>query len=460
VTSSMLRTLAAAVLAATAAAPVVAGSGGSASESAVAGGRFNRASYDTAGWAAGIKGGSGGRIIRVTTLEASGPGSLREAIESEGPRVVVFEVGGVIDTGGRDFTIKHPYLTIAGQTAPSPGITIIKAETNIATHDVIIQHLMFRPGEWGRPKKSGGDQDGISTVAGAHHVIVDHCSLSWATDENLSVSGPRFDGATPDEWRRNTSYAITYSYNLIYEGLANSVHAKGEHSKGSLIHDNATGILLHANIYASNRERNALFKGGVQAAMVNNLIYNPGEKAVHYNLVAHEWEGHPYLTGRVTLVGNAFRHGPNTKANTPLFALGGHGDVKLHLRDNLAVDDVGKRVSQTGVYSAGPARIFKDKVAYLPSGIKIHPALYVESELPLAAGARPWDRDRIDFKILSDIAEGRGEIIDSENQNASGYPRYGATRRTFDPDQWKLDDMSPKDGWTSLFNTTRSTRRP
>jgi hypothetical protein len=71
------------------------------------------------------------------------------------------------------------------------------------------------------------------------------------------------------------------------------VHAKGEHSKGTLVHDNATGVLLLGNLYASNRERNALFKGGVHAAMVNNLIYNPGAKAVHYNLVAHEWEGPP-----------------------------------------------------------------------------------------------------------------------------------------------------------------------
>ncbi len=417
---------------------------------AVAHSQMNPHTYDTEGWASGTRGGRGGRIIRVTNLAASGPGSYRAAVEAEGPRIVVFEVGGVIDMDGKGITVKNPYLTIAGQTAPAPGITVIKAETHIATHDVIIQHMMFRPGEFGRAKRSGGDQDGISTQGAAHHVIVDHCSLSWATDENLSVGGPRFNGAGHDDWQRNTSHAITYSYNLIYEGLANSVHQKGEHSKGSLIHDNATGILLYGNVYASNRERNALFKGGVQAAMVNNLIYNPGPKAVHYNLVAHEWVGHDFVTGKVTLIGNVLRHGPDTKANTPLFALGGHGDVEIYLHDNIAVNDVGKAVAQTGVYTASQARILAAQQPYLPQDVKAHPASELERTLPLVAGARPWARDPIDFKLLSDVVEGRGRIINSEVDNALGYPLYLPTTRPFVDADWNLADMSPKAGWASL----------
>src|SRR6478609_1894630 len=81
---------------------------------------INRATYDTEGWATGTRGGSGGRLIKVTTLAESGPGSLREAVEAEGPRTVVFEVGGVIDMQGRPLNIRHPFLTIAGQTAPHP----------------------------------------------------------------------------------------------------------------------------------------------------------------------------------------------------------------------------------------------------------------------------------------------------------------------------------------------------
>lgn len=415
---------------------------------------LNRATYEHTGWAQ-TSGGRGGALIRVTNLAASGPGSLRAALETPGPRTVVFEVGGVIDLAGASLRIREGRLTVAGQTAPDPGITLIKGELEVAAADVIIQHLMIRPGEYGRAKKSGGDHDGLSTAAGAARVIVDHCSFSWATDENLSIGGPRFQGETPADWRRNTSHQITYSHNLIYEGLANSVHVKGEHSKGTLVHDNASQVLLYGNLYASNQERNALFKGGVHAAMVNNLIYNPGARAVHYNLVAHEWAGRELQTGQLSLVANAYRQGPDTRAGLPLFTLGGQGDVALHLQGNLAVDAQGQALPMTGRYTSGSARILAAETPYLPAGLQWIAAERLEQELPLAVGARPWARDPIDFKLLSDVAEGRGKIIDSELENAQGYPQYAPTRRAFDPKDWNLDDMSPRGGWQTLFRTER-----
>src|SRR3989338_1315889 len=109
------------------------------------------------GWAATTPGGRGGQIIRVTTLAADGPGSFREAVETKGPRIVVFEVGGVIDLGGKVPAIREPFLTIAGQTAPSPGVTFIKGGIDIATHDVVVRHIRVRPGEAGFAKKSGHD---------------------------------------------------------------------------------------------------------------------------------------------------------------------------------------------------------------------------------------------------------------------------------------------------------------
>lgn len=177
------------------------------------------------GWAARTPGGRGGQLLRVTTLAADGPGSFAAALQTPGPRIIVFEVGGVIDLGGKSVKITEPNLTIAGQTAPSPGITFIRGGFDIATHDVIVQHIRVRPGEAGYGKGSGRDFDAISVIAG-HDVIVDHCSLTWATDENLSASGPRFTGKTPDEWRRGTSHRITFSNNLIAEGLARSTHAR------------------------------------------------------------------------------------------------------------------------------------------------------------------------------------------------------------------------------------------
>jgi hypothetical protein len=413
--------------------------------------RFSQGGIDTKGWTS-TPGGAGGQVIRVTNLAADGPGSLKAAIATPGARTVVFEVGGVIDMNGGTLDIRHPFLTIAGQTAPSPGITVIKAETIIRTHDVIVQHLRFRPGEFGRPKKGGGDQDSLSTVGGAHDVIVDHCSFSWGTDENLSASGPRFAGSTPDDWRRGTSHRITYTHNLIYEGLSNSVHEKGEHSKGSLIHDNTSQVLLYGNVYISNRERNALFKGGAQGAMVNNLIFNPGRRAVHYNLLPQEWAGKPWQAGRLSLVGNLLRHGPDTDPSTAFFTLRGAGDLHLHLHDNLAFDRAGLPLPLVDDQSRGEARLLALDAAELPAGLRIRPAVRLADELPGAVGARAWDRDPRDARVLADMAAGRGKIIDSEAQNPLGYPAAsGPSRRGFDPDTWHLDDLSPKSGWASLF---------
>ena len=133
--------------------------------------------------------GQGGKILRVTNLDSEGPGSLRAALETKGPRTVLFEVGGVIDLGKKNLEIVEPFLTIAGQTAPSPGITIIRGAIYVRTHNILMQHLRVRPGDAGEPKQSGWSPDGISTFGGnAYNIVIDHCSISWAVDENLSTS--------------------------------------------------------------------------------------------------------------------------------------------------------------------------------------------------------------------------------------------------------------------------------
>ncbi|HEY6644979.1 hypothetical protein [Povalibacter sp.] len=394
------------------------------------------------GWAAHTQGGRGGKIIKVTTLAAEGAGSFVAALNAKGPRIIVFEVGGVIDLGKRELRITEPFLTIAGQTAPSPGITLIKTGIDIATHDVIIQHLRIRTGAAGAEKRSGWEPDTISTI-NAYNVIVDHCSLTWAIDENLSASGPRFTGNTPDEWRKAVSHDITYSNNLIAEGLAHATHSKGEHSKGSLIHDNVNNILIVGNLYAHNYERNPLFKGGVRGMVINNLIYNPGQRAVHYNLIPEEWFGREYQNGHLTLIGNVLRGGPSTHAGLPLFMLGGSGDIELYEEDNIAVDWTGNPLPKTGRYTTSKAQILPMTKPTLPFGVKPIPAADVQDAVIKEAGARPWDRDKIDARIVADTIEGRGEIIDSEDQ-VGGYPVQQETRQAFNEKDWDLATMTPK----------------
>ena len=149
-----------------------------------------------------ITGGYGGRIIRVTTLAPQGPGSITEAVKAKGPRIVVFEVGGVIDLAMETLEIKSDDITIAGQTAPSL-VTFIRGGIAIRGENVIIRNITVRPGEAGQAKKSGWECDGIYAY-GAARVEVSNCSITWATDEGLSASGKRFEGANADEWRANT----------------------------------------------------------------------------------------------------------------------------------------------------------------------------------------------------------------------------------------------------------------
>jgi hypothetical protein len=395
------------------------------------------------GWA-NTDGGRGGRILRVTNLNADGPGSFKWAVEQPGKRIVVFEVAGAIDLGLKVITIRQPDLTIAGQTAPSPGITLIRGGIDIATHDVIVQHIRLRVGRSGQPPFSW-ESDGISTV-GAHDVIVDHCSLTWALDENLSASGPRFAGNTPEQWRQGASHNITFSNNIIAEGLANASHPKGEHSKGSLIHDNATGILIYRNLYAHNYERNPLLKGGVHAAVVNNLIFDPGAQAIHYNLMDLEWTGKPFQPGELSAVGNVFRAGFSTLPDTTFLSIGGAGDLDYYGRDNIAVGRTGEPRKMFGRYTTTSATIIQVKQPPVwPAGLQVLPANQVETYVLRNAGARPWDRDADDLRVTFDVAEGRGKIIDDENQ-VGGFRPQKVVHAPFVESEWNLDTMEPKSG--------------
>ena len=212
------------------------------------------------------------------------------------PRIIVFEVGGVIDLDLQTLRITSPYVTIAGQTAPSPGITLIRGGIDVrdARRDPATHPRAARRGR-AKPRAAAGARTRFSTQAGAHDVIVDHCTFTWATDENLSASGPRFTGATPDEWRAGTSHRITFSHNIIAEGLANSTHPKFEHSKGSLIHDNVTDISdLRQSLRAQLRAQPAVQGRRARRRSSTTSSTTPARARVHYNLQPLEWGAVPF----------------------------------------------------------------------------------------------------------------------------------------------------------------------
>jgi hypothetical protein len=384
------------------------------------------------------RGGNDGRILEVTTLAASGPGSLAAALAAEGPRKIVFTVGGLIDLAGTTLRIRTPHVTIAGETAPSPGITLIRGGLGIGTHDVILRHLRVRPGEAGRAKKSGWDIDGIATGDGARDVIVDHCSISWATDENLSASGNRFGGTTPDDWRKNSSNRITFHRCLVAEGLRHSTHSKGTgHSMGSLIHDNATAVAVIGNLYISNNARNPLFKGGARGIVVNNLIHNSGGSAISFGLVPEEWTGKEWQRGQMAIVGNVIRRGPGTPAALAPIRFGsnwGAPECDAYLHDNRFLDRDGSELplqlaveARKGLERSGEFRLLAEPPLW-PTGFTAAPASAVTAAILADVGARPWDRDAVDRRLIEEARTGGGKIIDGEDE-VGGYGALTAAKK-------------------------------
>src|SRR5688572_9020100 len=158
------------------------------------------------------KAGRGGKVYKVTNVNASGSGSLKACIDASGPRTCVFEVSGSIRITS-DLIIRNGNLHIAGQTAPSPGIMIRGAAIKITASDVVIQHLRVRAGDdLNGPDLTNRDALKIEGIAAkpVKNVVIDHCSFSWATDEIASAWGPHDD--------------ITFSNNIFSEPLHDSGH--------------------------------------------------------------------------------------------------------------------------------------------------------------------------------------------------------------------------------------------
>lgn len=365
-------------------------------------------------------GGRGGRVVRVTTLAPTGPGSLSEALELTGPRIIVFEVGGIIDLDRARLAITQPFVTIAGQTAPSPGITLIRGAMTVRTHDVRVQHLRVRMGDAGAAPAGGFEPDVTTDGADAFNILFDHVSVAWGVDENLSVSGPRFDGPAA------TSHAVTIRNSIIAEGLNDSVHEKGEHSMGTLIHDYCTGVAVVGNLYAHNDERNPWFKGFATGVIVNNLVYDPGTWAIRLGPVVSEWvdsviepEG-----PRVSVVGNVLLHGPSTPAS--LAMVGSNSFGSAYLEDNLAFD-----VQHAPALLVAPTITVLPEKPSWPEDLTPLPAADVQAHVLASAGARPRERDAVDQRIVAEVLAGSGGLIDGQDE-VGGCPIAVATQRALD----------------------------
>lgn len=235
-------------------------------------------------------GGRGGKVVVVSNLNDSGPGSLREALSMEEPRIVVFTVSGTIPLESQ-LDVNYGNLTIAGQSAPGEGISIRNYPMKINAGNVIIRYFRSRMGD-----EKGVEDDGISIIR-QKDVIVDHSTFSWGTDESASF----YD---------NENFTLQWS--IVSESLNNSVHTKGEHGYGGIW--GGKGATFHHNLLAHHKSRNPRFNGartykqdqpGLEVAdFRNNVIYN--------------WRANSAYAGEegnYNLVNNYYKAGPATNKN-------------------------------------------------------------------------------------------------------------------------------------------------
>ncbi len=211
--------------------------------------------------------GRGGQVIRVTNTNYSGAGSLKACVDASGPRVCVFEVSGTISLDD-DLTIRNRYLTIAGQTAPSPGITLRGAGLLVKASDVLVQHIRVRPGD-GAGGEPPINRDGLKIEAPAtapiSNVVIDHCTFTWSTDEIASA------------WQYWNN--ISLINNIFAEPLHQSIHPEGNHGFGVLIGPVDGNATLAGNLFADMQSRNPMTAAS-RTVIVNNLIYNWGNTAI------------------------------------------------------------------------------------------------------------------------------------------------------------------------------------
>ena len=387
---------------------------------------------------ANASGGRGGEVYHVTNLDddITNPpvGSLRYGLKNVPPggRTIVFDVSGLIfldPAGGTAGWLKsgESNLTVAGQTAPAPGITIAGQGTKFSGNNVIIRHLKIRPGKH-QVDPGLSTHDGISNYL--QNSIIDHVSISWADDESLS-STDFVDTAT-------------VQYCIVGEALYYALEGGKTHAYGALINSEVSDVPLsyHHNLFAHIQSRlpriqNEVDSGSTGAILnwSNNVIYN--------------WSGNAAYTGtgestRTNFIGNYYIAGYNTSSSNRTF-YSPDGATRLYIEDNYR--DMDKDGLLDG--SAPSASVFvggtftRESTAFSEVDIPELDAPGTSvATVTARAGAFWWDRDAVDARLVSDTLNQTGHFV-TDPSDVGGWDPTGTVRPAgFDRDR---DGMS--DAW-------------
>jgi hypothetical protein len=380
-------------------------------------------------------GGRGGKVFVITNLADGGPGSFREAVESAGPRIVVFNVAGIIRLK-QPLHILAPYITIDGHTAPGDGVCIAGFSTLVDTHDVVIRYMRFRRGAtnlFDRDDCLGGQPIG--------NIIVDHCSCSWGLDENLSMYRHVYKPKGATEFLKYPTLNITLQWNISSEALNTYGHAFGGTWGGN-------NTSFHHNLFACDTGRNPSIGMSYDFNFVDNVIFNwrhrtldGGDQGSRVNCINNY-----YKPGPVTLAAVSHRIGlPQPSTFKPdmtvrygkWFAAGNiveGNDAVTKDNWNGGIQFKGGGTEEEPTLEA--ASVTKNLIArvraenaFPMSSIEIHSAKKAYELVLANAGAALPKRDSVDERVVRETKTGKvdygaGKGIITDISQVGGYPEY------------------------------------
>jgi len=347
-------------------------------------------------------------VVRVTTLADSGEGSLRQALElTKTPRRIVFDIAGTIELGSA-IAVRNPHVTVDGLSAPAPGITLKHYGLKIRTHDVSIHHVRIHVGDGNKEHDPNpGDHDAID-IAGnnegmpVRNILIDHCSLYWATDETACTWSANFSDKVSD---------VVFSNCIFAESLLNSIHPDGAHSCGPFIGYNSKRIHLVRNLIAHCADRTPNISGGTETIIVNNVIYDPWKMFIHVNNL------HKVDQPKTTIIGNVCIKGPSARDELrhSIRLTDLSEGAEIYVYDNpceaYVPYDHSTSVTQN---MPGSVDVIVDEPPVWDDSIVVLPSSAVEDAVLENVGARPHDRDWNDTRLIQQVRNRAGKIIDSQ----------------------------------------------
>src|SRR3989339_1824619 len=369
-------------------------------------------------------------ISKPLILKVDSASSFKSALGNSNPRIIIFTKGGTYDLGGSDAKIYNPYLTIAGQTAPGGGVCFKNGALRVDAHNVIIRGLRWRTG---MPRSTGSNRDCIGIEGSTlHDIIIDHNSLSWASDE-IAVS-----------W--NYEDRITWSWNIIAEGI-------GTHGYGLLAGTYVQNISIHHNLFAHLVMRMPECNDSTRGEIISNVMYHWEGKATDFITGTQYWDvkknyykqkveesDHKsikiYWPGYEQYIINTnsrfFIEG-NVGPNRPSSSSGGEWDM-VYLEDG----------GGSGSQYAGPLRA-NTSVLTAPPVVRVteHKAEDAYNVVLEKVGATAPLRDSVDLEEINDVINRVGDRPDSVS--SSDYPSLASGSYPADadndgmPDTWEIE---------------------